>query len=76
MLIVNIAIFTMPSDLWVKEPPSLPHVTWSNMFLYDIYTQSIYQRRNEGLIYSVLCACLETLNMPGLVFPGEDLHVP
>ena len=32
--------YVMPSDLWVEEPPSLPHVTWSNMFLYDIHTQS------------------------------------
>ena len=37
-------LYAMPSDLWVEEPPSVPNIAWSDLFLYMISTPSPYTK--------------------------------
>jgi len=37
--------YSIPNDLWVEKPPSVPKIAWSDMFLYMISTPVYIPRK-------------------------------
>ena len=47
--------YAIPNDLWVEEPPSVPKIAWSDMFLYMISTPSVYTKEEMKVWFHLQC---------------------